>query len=75
MRSNEALEIVSIYNRTAEDHENFTSKIDQRNIYQVYNAMLQNLKNETSDISELITNSSTNHRQVYQYNGLVRKIL
>ena len=33
--------------------------------------MIKGLNSQTSDISELLKKSSSNHRQVYQYSGLV----
>mmetsp|Transcript_21231 Transcript_21231/g.22016 ORF Transcript_21231/g.22016 Transcript_21231/m.22016 type:complete len:453 (-) Transcript_21231:95-1453(-) len=69
LRSNEAIEVLSLYNRSVEDHSNFSASINENNIYKVYNTMIKTLPDETSDVNKLILLSSTNNRVIYQNNN------
>lgn len=71
LRGNEALEFINLYNRSLDDHENFTSKIGEKDIYNVYYEMTKDFKSETCGIQSLVESSTLENRLVYSNKSLV----
>lgn len=65
------MELLSTYHRSLEDHENFTSQIDESNVYRVYKTLTQNFPLQ-SDIVQILDRSSPENRLVYEFKGFVR---
>ena len=59
IKSNEAITVLAYHNRNIRDHDNFSSKVSENEVYKVYKAFTRNLKhlgkedlNETKEITQ-----------------------
>jgi hypothetical protein len=65
LKTNEALETLKLHNRTVSDHTNLSGNISQNEVYNIYQTLAKDFKNNTTPTDYFLKNSTENNRLVY----------